>query len=55
MAIPDYQILMLPVLQLASDNKEHKFSETVEILADQFNLTSDERNELLPSGTQATM
>lgn len=53
MAIPDYQTLMLPVLRLASDGSEHKFSKAVEELADEFNLSSEERNELLPSGSQA--
>lgn len=53
MAIPDYQTLMLPVLKLASDKKEHKFSQAVEELANEFNLSSEERNELLPSGSQA--
>lgn len=53
MAIPDYQTLMLPVLQLAADETEHKFSQAVEILADKFNLSAEERNELLPSGSQA--
>ncbi|NOU35553.1 MAG: restriction endonuclease [Kiritimatiellaceae bacterium] len=53
MAIPDYQTLMLPVLKLASDGAEHKFSKAVELLADEFLLTDDEKNELLPSGSQA--
>ena len=53
MAIPDYQTLMLPVLKLASDGKEHKFSQAVEKLADKYRLTTEERNELLPSGSQA--
>jgi len=53
MPIPDYQTLMLPVLKLAADGKEHKFSEAVEELADKFGLTTEERNELLPSGSQA--
>lgn len=53
MPIPDYQTLMLPVLRLASDGQEHKFSQAIERLADEFSLTDDERNELLPSGTQA--
>lgn len=44
---------MLPVLKLASDKKEHKFSQAVEELANEFNLSSEERNELLPSGSQA--
>lgn len=53
MTIPDYQTLMLPVLKLASDGKEHKFSHAVDDLAKDFELTTEERNELLPSGTQA--
>ena len=53
MSIPDYQTLMLPVLKLASDQQEHKLREAVEQLADEFSLSDDERNELLPSGNQA--
>jgi|AntAceMinimDraft_7_1070363.scaffolds.fasta_scaffold17392_1 restriction system protein len=53
MAIPDYQTLMLPVLKLASDQSEHKFSLAVEEIADEFSLSQEERNELLPSGSQA--
>lgn len=53
MAIPDYKTLMLPVLKLVSDGKEHKFSQAVEALADEFGLTTEERVELLPSGSQA--
>ena len=53
MAIPDFQSLMLPLLRLASDGKEHSTSEWRESLAIQFKLTEDERKELLPSGTQS--
>lgn len=53
MAIPDYQTLMLPVLKLAADGTEHKFRDAVDKLADEFSLTDEERNELLPSGSQA--
>ena len=53
MAIPDYQTLMLPVLKLAADGGEHKFSHAVELLAGEFSLSTKERNELLPSGSQA--
>ncbi len=53
MAIPDFQTIMLPVLKLASSSNEYKLSDAVEKLADEFGLTSEERNELLPSGTQA--
>jgi restriction system protein len=44
---------MLPVLKMAADGEEHKFSQAVEALADQFNLSTEERSELLPSGSQA--
>lgn len=46
MAIPDYQSIMLPLLKLAGDRKEHSLREAVEILADEFNLTDEERKEL---------
>jgi len=52
MAIPDYQSIMLPLLKLASDGKEHSIHETVDALADEFKLTNEERKELLPSGQQ---
>jgi len=52
MAIPDYQTLMLPLLQLASDLQEHQLRAVTETLADEFALSSDERSELLPSGSQ---
>ena len=51
MAIPDYQTLMLPLLRLASDGREHRFRDAVEQLASEFGLTDAERTELLPSGT----
>ena len=53
MAIPDYQSLMLPVLQLAGDQHEHSLQEAIESLAKRFNLSNGERKELLPSGRQA--
>ena len=52
MAIPDYQTLMLPLLRLASDRKEHQLRAAIETLADEFSLTNEERSELLPSGSQ---
>ncbi len=50
MAIPDYQTIMLPLLQLAGDGKEHRFRNAVEQLALQFKLTDAEREERVPSG-----
>lgn len=51
--IPDYQTLMLPILKLVSDGKEHKYRDLKETLAVQFELSEDERKELLASGSQA--
>lgn len=50
MSIPDFQSLMLPVLTFAADGGVRTGAETVEHVATQFGLTSDECNELLPSG-----
>jgi len=52
MAIPDYQSFMLPLLRYASDGKEHKKSDAVKDLSDEFKLTKEEREALLPSGSQ---
>jgi restriction system protein len=52
--IPDYQTVMLPLLKLAADGKEYRLRAAIEQLADHFDLTEDERKELLPSGSQAT-
>lgn len=54
MTIPDYQTVMLPLLNLAADGEEHRLRAAIEELADHFNLTEDERKELLSSGSQAT-
>ena len=51
--IPDYQTLMRPVLRCAADG-EVRISDVVNELADEFELSDDERAELLPSGKQAT-
>lgn len=52
MAIPDYQSIMLPFLKLAGDKAEHSLREANDILAQSFQLTEDEKKELLPSGQQ---
>jgi len=52
MAIPDYQSIMLPLLKFAGDKNEHSLREAIDHLADKFDLSDDERKEMLPSGTQ---
>ncbi len=54
MPIPDYQTLMLPLLEFAAQG-EFSTSDAVEHLSDRFELTDDERRELLPSGRQGKM
>lgn len=53
MPIPDYQTIMLPLLKFLSDKKEHSIRECVEHISDIFNLTEEEKKELLPSGRQS--
>jgi len=50
--IPDYQTLMRPVLE-ACANGEVSNPYVIEKLANEYNLTDEERAELLPSGKQA--
>jgi len=52
MPIPDYQSIMLPLLKFAGDKKEHLIREAIEHIANIFNLSEEERRELLPSGKQ---
>ncbi|MCD1125209.1 restriction endonuclease [Jinshanibacter sp. LJY008] len=52
MSIPDYQTLMLPLLQWLDDGLPHTARQAYDHLSDQFKLSDDERSELLPSGNQ---
>ncbi len=54
MAIPDYQTLMLPVLKIAGDGQEHRIGDVINQLADEFRLTEEEKQQILPSGMQLT-
>lgn len=51
--IPDYQSLMLPVLQVVADGQEYKYRDIIERLAIEFKVSDEERKELLASGSQA--
>ncbi|NIP41839.1 MAG: restriction endonuclease, partial [candidate division Zixibacteria bacterium] len=53
MALPKYYELMLPLLKLASDEKEHYIREAIDKLAETLHISEGERKELLPSGKQA--
>src|SRR5262245_38793763 len=51
MPVPDYQSLMLPLLKLAAEG-ETRVPDTEDKLANEFKLTPEERDQLLPSGRQ---
>lgn len=54
MPIPNYQGLMLPVLRLAAMG-EQRVAEAAEYIADELGLSTEEREELLPSGNQRVL
>src|SRR2546423_15675089 len=53
MAVPDYQSMMLPLLQALADGREQAIADVRDALAARLGLTDTDRNELLPSGKQA--
>lgn len=55
MAVPDYQSLILPLLQfVVKKGDETSTSEAVEALAKELGLTDEDLKEMLPSGIQST-
>jgi restriction system protein len=52
MSVPGFQDLMLPLLQLAADKKEHTLAASREELAKKLGLTDEDVAQLLPSGRQ---
>ena len=52
MAIPRHNELYGKVLKLLSDKKVYKTSELKEIVASQVDLTDEERNLYIPSGSE---
>jgi restriction system protein len=51
MAVPDFQSFFKPLLDIASDGKEHSMREVREKITTEFNLSTEDLSELLPSGT----
>jgi len=52
MTIPTYDKLMLPLLQFTEDKKEHHISDAIDALGEYLQLSDEERNELLPTGSK---
>jgi restriction system protein len=53
MAVPDFQSLMLPLLRMAGDGREHSVAEARDAMAREFKISDADREELLPSGRQS--
>ena len=52
MPVPEFNEIKAPALQFFADGNTHKISEVYAVLAKHFELTDEEQNEVLPSGTQ---
>jgi restriction system protein len=50
MPIPDYETLMLPILQFLSDKQTKKTREIISEVIKKFNITPDETKKMIPSG-----
>ncbi len=48
--IPKFDEFLSPILNYCKDQKEHTLSEMIDIMADKFKLSDDQKNALLPSG-----
>jgi restriction system protein len=52
MPIPDLFSITLPLLRSLNDGQEHSLNDLIDALAIEFQLTEEEKNEMLPSGNQ---
>lgn len=52
MAIPDFQTIMLPLLEIAGDGEDHYIHDVTVQLGKHFKLSEEEQTVLLPSGQQ---
>ena len=50
MAIPTQSKILLPLLKAASDGAEHHVNEVIDLLANHFHLSDNEKNQQYPSG-----
>ena len=54
MAIPDFQTVMLPLVEALADGQERTMRELTDLLADRFGLTEPERWKSCPAGSRAS-
>lgn len=55
MSVPGFQAFMRPLLVYAQDGTEKRIGEAIKSLADEFNLSQQDRAEMLPSGKQTLL
>lgn len=55
MTIPDFQSLMLPLLKIAADGKEHNVHDAVRKFEGDFALNDEEKEARIPSGSQTVL
>ena len=55
MSMPKYHEFMVPILELARDQREHSSREVIAAMATQFRFTAEEAAERLPSGRQTVL
>lgn len=55
MAIPDFQSMMLPLMQIIADGQEHRMRDLNEKVADYFQLSEAERHQKLPIGNNKVL
>jgi len=53
--IPDFQTVMRPILALLADGSSRLTKQVIAAMTDEFSLTDEERNAMLPSGRQRRM
>src|SRR3954452_17422029 len=53
MPIPDFQAVMLPLVESLADGKERTMRDLTDLLSGRFELTEQGQQEVLPSGQQS--
>ncbi len=52
MSVPDFQSMMLPLLETIADGKEYSNRQVADLLTDRFALTDNDLQQMLPSGAR---
>jgi restriction system protein len=52
MTVPDFQTVMRPVLVILSDGQQRRSRDVIELIADEFELTDEDRAQTIASGSQ---